>query len=133
MKGESRKLCPHLPRRFLRVPLLLPSAAFWNVVKGLVLGWSEWWRWGWLWLSFSFEVAFEVQSDDKIYDGEANGISDYSSNCSCPVRIVEIQLCIYPVFYLQDGESEYARPYSHFIFGIHAPKLLSNLLSAFPS
>jgi len=64
------------------------------VVKGLVLGWSEWGRWGGLWLSFSFEVAFEDKSDDKIYDGKANGISDYSSNCSYPVRIVEIQLRI---------------------------------------
>ena len=51
-----------------------------------------------MWLGLSFEVAFEDKSDDKIYDGEANGISDHSSDCSCPVRIVEIQLCIHPVF-----------------------------------
>ena len=86
-----------------------------------------------MWLGLSFEVAFEDKSDDKIYDGEANGISDYSSNCSCPVRIVKIQLRIHSVFYLQDGESEYPRPHSHPISSIHAPKLLSNLLSAFPS
>ena len=47
-----------------------------------------------MWLGLSFEVAFEDKSDDKIYDGKANGISDYSSNCSYPVRIVEIQLRI---------------------------------------
>src|SRR5207249_11931703 len=110
-----------------------PVRQFWNVVKGLVLGWSEWWRWGGLWLSISFEVAFEDKSDDKICYDEANRISDHSSDCSCPVRIVEIQLCIYPVFYLQDGESEDARPYSHLIFGIHALEFLCKPFSAFQS
>ena len=98
LKAESRNPSTHLPRRFLRVPLLLPSAAILERGRASNSGWSEWGRWGWLWLTFSFEVAFEDKSDDKIYDGEANGISDHSSDCSCPVRIVEIQLCIHPVF-----------------------------------
>ena len=46
-------------------------------------------------------------SEDRIHYHKANPISDSSSDCSYPVKVVEIQLRINAVLHSQNGKGEY--------------------------